>query len=52
MEIAVIIGKRQMERTATLHSKLSLFLFYFNKVAAEKTRSRSNTSYEHPWSRP
>lgn len=29
MEIAVIIGKKQMERTATLHSKFSLVLFLF-----------------------
>jgi hypothetical protein len=27
MEIAVIIGKKQMERTATLHSKFSLSLY-------------------------
>ena len=36
MEIAVIIGKRQMERTATLHSKFFLILLYFYIVVAEK----------------
>ena len=41
MEIAVIIGKRQMERTATLHSKISLFYFYI--VAAEKSLDPGRT---------
>ena len=33
MEIAVIIGKKQMERTATLHSKFSSIIL--NIIASE-----------------
>ena len=47
MEIAVIIGRKQMERTATLHSTFLLLLcadFFL-------TRPRSNAGYKHPFTR-